>query len=464
MKTRSILMATAGAAIACLPCAMAQPSSDSSSASGWYVQDDFVPDQRLRIVVRNDLDRPRENAPVTITRTQLSAMPDVHELAMTLVDPALPGREEPSFELLQRQGGHEARAEENGAWIPYQFDDLDKDGLWDELFFMSDFEAGEEKVFYIYLGQQGRGWQAHETHAGIGSYVRHTVPFWESGNIGWKLWYPTDIDVFGKREPVLMSQRLYMDNLDGYGVNHVDPAFGSDIMQVGSSFGGGGIGVFDTPGEPDTVSRPRFTGRAPDSVFNAGPIGDTRYAFEVVTNGPVRSIIRAHTFNWDSGNGQYAAEQLYTAYAGESYSTASVRFTEFDPEGSAAFAVGMRRHVNEEDYLQEDGIVISGGPEAIRNVDDDGLRENSLIVDYVSTALVVPERFDPEFVTTEDFGGNHMFRITPGDDLTFDYLIAAGWSEGAVNTNQEEFRAYVGEVAESFNSPIEFVSGQMESK
>ena len=65
---------------------------------------------------------------------------------------------------------------------------------------------------------------------------------------------------------------------------------GSDIQSVDNSFGGGGIGLFESPEAPATVSVPRFT-PARDAAgvkinFNAGPIGDTRYVFDVVANGP----------------------------------------------------------------------------------------------------------------------------------------------------------------------------------
>lgn len=434
--------------------------------AAWYTQADFEPDERIELVLENPLDRARSNSPVIIRRDQLDMLPDVHELAITLVDPSLPGRPEPSAELFARQGGHETRKETNGRWIPYQLDDLDHDGLWDELFFMTDFEPGERKVLYLYVGFQNYGWEPHRTHANIGSYVRHTVPFWESEHIGWKLWFHTDIDVFGKREPVLMSQRLYMDNLDGYGVSHVDPAFGSDVMQVGRSFGGGGIGVFEDRANPDVVSRPRFTPGGPHSTnFNAGPEGDSRHAFTVLTNGPVRSMIRARTFNWDSGNGEYAVEQIYTAFAGASYSTARVTFTRFEPENpGTAFAVGIRKHLDEDHFYKDDGIVISGAPEAIRNLDDRGLRENTLFVDYVGTALVVPEKYDPEYVAVPEFSENHAFRIEPGQARAFEYLIAAGWSEGSVNRTPEAFEEYVLGTAEEFNAPIELATAQPQTR
>ncbi|MGA8205517.1 MAG: DUF4861 family protein, partial [Woeseiaceae bacterium] len=433
---------------------------------GWYSQGDFEPTQRVELIVHNALDRERHNSPVTIRRDHLAALPDVHELAITLVDPDLPGRPEPSAELLQRQGGHEARRENNGAWIPYQLDDFDQDGLWDELFFMSDFAPDERKVFYLYVGFQDHGWQAHRTHAGIGSYVRHTVPFWEAENVGWKLWFPTDIDVYGKRRPILMSNRMYMDNLDGYGVSTVDPAFGSDIMQVDNSFGGGGAGVFEDSKKPNVVSRPRFTPRSLAATkFNAGPRGDTRYAFTVLANGPVRSVIRARTFNWDSGSGRYEIEQIYSAYAGQSFSTSRVKFTKFEPESpDATFAVGIRKHLDESSSYMGNGIVISGAPEAIRNLDDEGLRENSLMVDFVGTALVVPAKYSPEYVFVPAYSENHTFRIRPNKERTFEYLVAAGWSEGSVNRTAAEFQDYVLHTAEEFNSPLELAGARAETR
>lgn len=447
---------------------IAQPllahAEPSNTPEGWYTQGDFAPVERVAIVVHNPLERARRNSPVAIRRNQLDVLPDVHEMSITLVDPAGQSRPQPGDQAFQRQGGHLSRVETNGRWIPYQLDDLDHDGLWDELFFMADFAAGEDRVFYLYTGPQGYGWEPHRTHANIASYARHTVPFWESEHIGWKLWFHADIDVFGKRDPVLMSQRMYMENLDGYGVSFVDPAFGSDIMQVNNSFGGGGIAVFEREDEPQVVSRPRYTPEKPEGTnFNAGPAGDTRYAFTVLTNGPVRSMVRARTLNWDTGSGEYAVEQVYTAYAGESYSTSRVTFTKFQPENPGTdFAVGIRKHLDENHFYNEHGIVISGAPEAIRNLDDEGLRENSLIVDYVGTALVVRERYDPEYVYIPAYSENHAFRIEPNAERRFEYLIAAGWSEGAVNRTPDEFEAYALRTAEEYNAPVELAGTKLE--
>ncbi len=204
----------------------------------WYTQGTFVPVVRIEYVIENPLNFDRENCPVIIRREEFP-IPDLHEMWVTVVDPALPPAPEPGQDLLDRQGGHEMRKETNGHAIFHQLDDIDKDGIWDELFFQTNLKAGEKRTFYIYLGENSRGWNKHRTHANIGSYCRHLMPFWENEYIGWKIWFANSCDVFGKRKPLLMSHRLYMDNLDGYGVIYENPDYGSDIQRVAESFGGG---------------------------------------------------------------------------------------------------------------------------------------------------------------------------------------------------------------------------------
>lgn len=449
MKPRALCLGAASvlAVVATGPTAGQDPA--------WYTQGDFHPTTRWVVELSNELDEPRVNTPVVIRRDQVP-LADLHELQVTVVDPLLPPRPEPTPERLKVYGGHDRRAEAHGQALMQQMDDLDKDGVWDELFFVTDLGPRERKRIEIYLGMNQRGWNPHETHAAIGSYMRHLVPFWESKHIGWKLWFPTSVDVYAKREPMLMAHRLYMENLDGYGVSIVDPAMGSDIQSVAGTFGGGGIGVFEHPDEPAAVSTPRFTpARAAARVadpFNAGQISDTRYAFDVVVNGPVRSIVRVKTMNWQSGHGSYEVEQSYTAYAHQSYSTCEVRFTKFLPvRHGARPAAGMRRKPDERHFYQKGGVVISAGPE---EVIDPNVGTISEMVDLIAGALVVKAAYAPEYQFVTAMQGNHTFRVTPDARGRFEYLIAGGWSEGAVLNTYEAFEAYVVKVAREWESPV----------
>lgn len=437
----------------------AQPHAD------WYEQGEFRPVQRVAIQVRNPLDAPRTNSPVVIPRSALPMLHDVHELSITLVDPTGEPRPEPTAQTRALEGAHGRLAERNGRSVDYQLDDLDGDGLWDEMFFVSDFRPGEVRTMYVYLGMQQRGWNPHRTHATIGSYMRHTVPFWESERFGWKLWYPTDIDVYAKRRPQLMSYRLYSENLDGYAVSLIDPGLGSDIMEVADSMGGGGIGLFDDPANPDRLSRPRFTPASPAGNFNGGPESDTRYSFSVVANGPLRSIVRVRTMNWNTGRGRYALEQTYTAYAGQDYTVGRVRYTQFEPNAPGAMlAVGVRRRPGETTFFRDRGVVVTAAPEIIRNPDDREAVQPNFRVDYAGTGLVVRDVYAPEYVFSEERGGNHVMRVRPPADRSFDYLLAAGWSEGEGPRTAEAFRDDVRRMAREFEAPIALVSTTSERR
>jgi chitodextrinase len=237
-------------------------------------------------------------------------------------------------------------------------------------------------------------------------------------------------------------------------------------MNVADSFGGGGIGVFDDPDNPGAVSRPRFTPHTPaGSNFNAGAARDTRYAFAVLANGPLRSMVRVRTMNWDSGKGRYEVEQVYTAYAGQDYTTATVHFGRFDPAApGAAYAVGIRQRPGETGFVQDGGTVITTAPEVIRNPDDLEAVQPDMAVDFAGTALVVRAEYAPAYVFSPARGGNHLLRVEPTADNRFEYLLAAGWSEGAGPSTAGEFQSWVGKVAREYSAPIRFVSAAQESK
>ena len=254
----------------------------------WYTEGNNAHTTRIEITLVNTLDIERTDCPITIPRETLPIR-DIHEMAITVVDPSLPARPTPPDSVLKWQGGHNIREETNGQQLFYQCDDLNKDGVWDELFFITNLKPHERKKMYLYIGFNQRGWNPHTTHGAIGSYCHHLIPVWESEHVGWKLWYAETCDVYGKREPQLMSTELYMKNRNGYGVDYDD---GSDIMRVADTFGGGAICLFEHAAYPDSVSRPRFAPyegeRTSNNNWNEGPLSDTRYAYDVIVNGPAQ--------------------------------------------------------------------------------------------------------------------------------------------------------------------------------
>ena len=439
----------------------------AQAADGWYTEGDYAHSTRIKLTIVNTLDIDRQSCPIVITRDELP-LKDLMEMGVTVVDPSLPARPMPSKEVLIRQDGHNIREETNGQQLSYQMDDHDKDGVWDELFFQTDLKANERKTMYLYIGFNQRGWMEHGTHANIGSYCHHLMPFWESAHVGWKLWYTDTCDVFGKRKGVLMSNLLYMKNLDGYGVSYISHDYGSDIQRVADSFGGGAICLFEVPSLPDSVSRPRFTPaegkKVSPSTWNQGPLTDTRFAYEVVVNGPVRSMIRAKTMNWKSGGGFYELEQLYTVYTNQSYSTCTVKFNKFLPlNDGVMFGCGIRKNGMEFASYQKGGIAITMGKDELSDPDDpDG--ERSYTVDFVGNAIVVKDEYKPQYRFVPSFSGNHTFRIPTTKDLAYEYMIFAAWNEGEVYNTPESFKEYVIKTAREYNNPAQVRVEGVENK
>lgn len=418
----------------------------AQSSYGWYTEgDDYQPAQRVRFTITNPLDIPLENCPIVIRRQELPIQ-NIPERWINIVDPNLESSKEPTHEELMKDGGYVRRKETNGHYLDVQVDDLDKDGVWDEIFFMTELAPKETREFYVYIGAYERGMTKHLVHAAIGNYGRHTVPLWESEYMGWKLWYPHGVDLHGKREPMLTAYYEYANNKSGY---YMPWELGTDIMTVASTFGSGSMGLFEDMEDMETVSRPNYS-----PAKDKGPIIDTRYAFDVVFNGPLRSQIKVTTTNWNSGQGFYEMEQFYTAVAHKSWSTVEVKYTEFlPPSNDVMFGAGIRQIMEEYKSINKKGIAISMGKNIEARIPDEDLGEEVLVVPWQGIGLVVKDEYLPKYVPVEKYGGNHLFALPVTQDLSYEFRIFGGWSFGTVNNDEKSFVGYVEAEAKKYNTP-----------
>ena len=83
-------------------CLAAMLTGISSAQGDWYTQGKFRPKLRIEFTLVNDLDIERINCPIIIPRSEFP-MPDLHDMWVTVVDPALPPADEPSQEVLNLQ-------------------------------------------------------------------------------------------------------------------------------------------------------------------------------------------------------------------------------------------------------------------------------------------------------------------------------------------------------------------------
>ena len=420
--------------------------ANSQTKTGWYTEGkDYAPTKRIRITVSNPLNMPVKGCPVVVPRSSLPSQ-NIPERWIGIVDPNLPSDPEPTVEQLKKMSGYVRRKETNGHYVELQVDDKDKDGIWDEIFFMTDLAAKESRDFYIYIDHYERGMYEHEVHASIANYGRHTVPLWESKDMGWKLWYPHDVDLHGKRSPMLTAYYEYSTNKSGY---YMPWEMGTDIMTVANTFGAGGMCLFENPADMENPAR------AYHSPFkNKGPFSDSRFAFDLVYNGPLRSMIKVTTTNWNSGRGFYELEQYYTAFAGKSWSIVEAKFNKFlPPSADVKFGAGIRRIMNEYTSVNKKGIAISMGKDVEARIPDEDIGDEVLSVPWQGIGLVIKDKYKPEYGAIKNYGGNHLFKMPVTSDLSYEYMILGAWSFGEVNNNEKAFVKYVDDEALKYNNP-----------
>ena len=122
------------------------PRTVAAENTGWYTtfsaskdtsySGGVTADARVKVTLINTLDVARKECPVVIPRIRMP-LPDHYSEWVAVIDPDLPPR----------------KREKNGSILFSQLDDIDKDGIWDELFFMVDMKPLEKKTVYIYIGQ-----------------------------------------------------------------------------------------------------------------------------------------------------------------------------------------------------------------------------------------------------------------------------------------------------------------------
>jgi hypothetical protein len=203
---------------------------------------------------------------------------------------------------------------------------------------------------------------------------------------------------------------------------------------------------------------PRFTPThdklAKKSLWNAGQISDTRYAYEVVTNGPVRSMIKIKGMNWNSGNGFYEYEQIYSIEANTHYTTAQVKFTKFFPAvAGVEMGCGIRMKPEQDNFFQKDGLVITSGPEDIRDPENIDERK-PWRVNFIGMALAVKDSYSPKYQFVPTNSKNHTFRIKPNESKFYEYMVMASWAEGTKYNTKESFNEYAKKNYVEYNNPV----------
>jgi hypothetical protein len=256
----------------------------------WYTNG-WMYSARVSVDIRNVSSDERPNEPVVLSVADLQRRArDFNPRCFVVVDPSA----EPDHE--RELGGND---------IPSQADDLDGDGLVDEIAFEVGLGRRETKRVLVYYepGDASRPIDyVPQTYAHVSP--RYEGPGWESKLVAYRLYldYRNAIDVFGKTEPGL-SLSTYAT--PGYDYHELTDA-GVDVLHIGDALGVGGFALWRDNG----LVRPEICVRS------------TR----VIASGPVRAIVEVAYLHWPAGVGGREADvtSRFTIWANHRWSEHSV--------------------------------------------------------------------------------------------------------------------------------------------
>ncbi|WP_232622969.1 DUF4861 domain-containing protein [Pareuzebyella sediminis] len=219
--------------------------------------------------------------------------------------------------------------------IPCQINDLDDDGIWDELFFVVDFNPNESKSldldwatgpFQYPIKTSVRFGKRVSAKAKVQPEVEEVMmadelpltlgyqqyqtdgPSWENDKVGFRHYLDgrNAKDLFGKKTHKMSPETVGINKQGAVEDNyHVMEDWGRDILAVGNSVGLGGYALR----AKDTLMRLGVT--VDDSISNVA-----RTTFKILAEGPVNSVLEYHYENWKPNDRSYTVHETTSIWPG----------------------------------------------------------------------------------------------------------------------------------------------------
>lgn len=328
----------------------------------------------------------------------------------------------------------------NGDNIAVQLDDLDGDRVWDALFFVADIPANGKSEYTLEWKKDIQEFSP-KTSVRFGKRLSADIPVkpalnevltaqeipwmlgfqryqtdgptWENDKVGFRHYLDgrNAKDLFGKKTSAISPEDVGLDEngatVDNY---HVMEDWGRDILSVGNSLGIGGYGLL-----------------AGDELMRLGIIaGDTqsnveKTSFQIVTEGPVRSVLNYQYSNWKIGSRTYAVEENTTIWPGMYGYQNSVKFSGL--QGDENLVIGL---VNIDTELALGEIEGNDKYEVLYTHDKQSYEKEW----WVGLALIVPRDLylgSMEAPKTGQLSNAFLAKLKIENDKPIEYYAIACW-------------------------------------
>jgi len=302
--------------------------------------------------------------------------------------------------------------------IPCQLDDMNNDGIGDEIAMIIDMEPKEKKNIMIRYSPESPEGRAvtlgHKKRTRAAIHPEYEGIGWESELIGYRL-YPdqrNSISVLGKNIAEL--------SLDNYAKNKALPST-KVVFDGGDSVGCGGFGLWY---ENKLIK----------------PEKDTLRYTRVVADGPVRSVVQVIYDSWQVGDKSLRVTATYSIFAGQRWSTGNVKIERAsEPMKIASGITRSKSAILTRD--EKNGLFYTYGNQSKLN-------------DALGMALIYPTESLDSF-QEDDKSNSYLTILNPGADNDISYWFLSAWSRGEIGVkNVSDFAELVSSTADKLRNPI----------
>lgn len=376
-------------------------------------------------------------------------------------------------ELIQKAGLPEGQfplfKNRDNSLVPFQLDDMDNDGNWDEVALLLNFNPNEKKEIAIEFSDGTNYPPKFEKRTNLrlgitqedGSFkevdyyqaLPCTESFeviaqgesvnWENDKIGFRNYFDCRNvkDLFGKRKPEMIIDKIHTDELGDY---HKLADWGMDVLHCGSSLGSGGIALLKD-----------------DSLFR---LGSTEvYEYQKLTEGPVRSVFELRYDGWNVDGEMLKAVEKISIYPGKYWFESDVTVTGC-PEGSQIVTGIVTTYLKRDPFAYKVGNFQCIGTHDIQSENNDELGM-AVIVPLAESGKIgrtsdinffnlgyktVPEKGFSNIISETYYIGQKCTSGKPGKH----YFFAVWGLDKDQWKTEEGFRKYISEEAEKLSEEI----------
>ena len=344
----------------------------------------------------------------------------------------------------------------DGREIPCQLDDIDQDGRFDELCFITDVAGNVSKKFTVTLYEEGepRSYQPQvyvemllsnkkvkqsnkqDLYISQLTVDNGTNPYWtlhhhgaafENDMVAYRIYFDhrQTVDIYGKYE-----RRLELKETQFYPDEQQKAArYGDDVLWVGSTLGLGTLRGWD--------------GGKPTMLTDV----DKR-SQRIISRGPIRTIVEVKDKGWTPQPGDKPIDMtaLYTLYAGRRECSVDVKFSK--PAAGYLLSTGFINVKNSTEYSDKKGLRGCWGTDwPVSAKDSVGHKRET-----VGLGICVPE----EYIVSEEPANkdNYAYVIkTDTDELHYKITFCSD-NETFGYHSDEEWYSFLKEWKEDLAHPL----------